>query len=609
MSAVAQDTSLQAQAEVGALIEAGVAAHRRNATEEARRHYLDALQRDPQCADAWHLIGVLMQQLGGAEASIQFIARAIELSPRQAMYYANLGTALHALKRLEEAAHMYRQALMLDPSFVDAACNLGNTLFQLERDDQAAQAYAEAIAIAPADGRAWYGLGQMFFALERDSEALDAFQHAVDASPADADARFALARSLLQRDDVVAAQAQYRAFKALLPAAAPIRHTQEELLPLQPVAQFCSERGREYTQFLPERSFALPAPAFDNPVVEVPAATGVLAPAYVANIGPADVFGWHDTIVAHAPRTVLYDMATRPGSRALECEHGSARLVSARHALIDGCKESGERIARGLMLAGRGWDSYAHWVVDFLPRLMLFEQCPRHADWPILVDAGLYPQQMEGLRQLVGSGRIIVPLARDTRYTVEELAVASDLSDMRMQSYRPRALPLGDGAVVAPEALSFLRARLLGAAAQRQAPAQGRRLFVSRRHQTSFRRLVNEAALEQIFVDHGFEVIHPETMSFADQVRLFNGASVVAGAAGSNMIDTIFCGPGTRILMLAMWHPRLNYHFFANTAALLGHQLLHVLGRIVARHDYYYQSDFMVEPDDVRHALRLLDID
>ena len=609
MSAVAQDASLQVQAEVAALIEAGVAAHRRNATEEARRHYLDALQRDPQCADAWHLIGVLMQQLGGAEASIQFIARAIELSPGRAVYYANLGTALHALKRLDEAAHMYRQALALDPAYLDAACNLGNTLFQLERDDDAVRAYAEAIAIAPRDGRAWYGLGQMLFALERDSEALDAFQRAVDASPDDAEARLALGRSLLLLGDLPAAQAQYRAHKTLLLATAPLRHTREEVLPVQSVARFCAEGRRAYWQLLPERRFALAAPAFDNPVVEVPAAAGVLAPAYVASVGPADVFGWHDAVVAHAPRTVLYDMATRQGSRALECEHGNARFVSARHALIDGHRESGERIPRGLLLAGRGWDSYAHWVVDFLPRLMLFEQCPEYAHWPILVDAGLYPQQMEGLRQLAGSARAIVALERDTRYTVDELVVASDLSGMRRQSYRPRALPRGDGAVVAPEALSFLRTRLLGAAAQRQAPADGRRLFVSRRHQTSFRRLVNEALLEQVFVDHGFEVIHPETMSFADQVRLFNGASVVAGAAGSNMIDTIFCGPGTRILMLAMWHPRLNYHFFANTAALLGQQLLHVLGRIVARHDYYYQSDFMVEPDDVRHALRLLDID
>ena len=75
------------------------------------------------------------------------------------------------------------------------------------------------------------------------------------------------------------------------------------------------------------------------------------------------------------------------------------------------------------------------------------------------------------------------------------------------------------------------------------------------------------------------------------------------------MIDTIFCNPGTRIVMLAMWHPRINYHFFANIAHQLGHQLVHVLGRIVARHDYYYQSDFMIELDDVRRALRRLDME
>jgi len=610
MSATAEDLTIQrgTSEAVAALIAAGVAAHRSGELSRARLHYLEALQRDPSCADAWHLIGVIVQQMGDPQASIQFIARAIDLCPGQAMYYANLATALHALKRMDEAVQFYRRALALDGKFTDAAYNLGNTLSWLERDEEAAEAYLRAIEIDPAAPAAYFGLGQIFFGLERDAEAVDAYRHAVQIDPRYPEARFALGRGLLHLGDAKGALEQYSAFKSTLPADGPMRMAREELLPLQTVAQFCRRTGREIVEIAPERSFELPAPVFDNPVADYPARLGTLAPAYVANVGRAEVFGWHDAIVAGEPRTVLYDMAARPASRGLECEHGVARYVTARHALIDGAKESNVQIQRGLMLAGRGWDSYAHWVVDFLPRLLLLEQFPRYADWPILVDAGLYPQQTESLRRLVGPQRELIPLAGHTRYTVDELVVASDLSGMRMQSYRPRTRPDADGAAVAPEALTFLRERMLGGAALRHSPVDGRRLYVSRRRQTSFRRMVNETVVEQIFVEHGFEVIHPETMSFADQVQIFNGASVVAGAAGSNMIDTVFCGPGTRILMLAMWHPRLNYYFFANIAHMLGHQLLHVLGRIVARHDYYYQSDFLVEPDDVRHALQLLDV-
>jgi len=594
---------------IAAGIEAGVAAHRAGDLDEARRRYLSVLQRDPSCADAWHLIGVLVQQMGDAQASIQFIARAIELAPDRAMYYANLATALHKLRRMDEAVDLYRKALELDPGFVDAACNLGNTYAWLERYEDAHAAYAHAVNKDPACARAHYGQGQAHLATGAEPAAIAAFRCAVTVDPGYADAQFALGRSLLKAGDADGALVHYRRFKAGLPEDSPLRQPGGELYPVQSIASFCRDNGLPLRQFAPERTFVAPAPLFDNPVAHIPAATGTLAPAFVAAVGPADVVGWHDTILTRMPRCVLYDMPTRPGSEGLECEHGVARYVTPDLALIDGVKDSGLRVPRGMMLVGRGWDSYAHWVVDFLPRLLLFEQCPEYADWPILVDAGLYPQQIESLTRIVGATREIVRVPAHTRCRVDELVVASDLSGMRMQSYRPSVQPGADGAMVAPEALRFLRERMLGLRAECGAPRNGRRLYVSRRTQTAFRRLVNEQAIEQLFVERGFEIVYPETMSFAQQVATFTEADVVAGAAGSNMIDTIFCNPGTRILMFAMWHPRINYHFFANIAQQLGHQLLHVLGRIVARHDYYYQSDFMVELDDVRHALQLLDVE
>jgi len=609
MRALVDDAAVEEHGETSAqaLIDAGVRAHRAGALDEAKKCYLEVLQRTPTCADAWHLVGILVQQMGDAEGSIKFIARAIELSPQQAMYYSNLGTALHEIKRMEEAIAFYRHALHLDPNFADAAYNLGNTCAWLERDEEAAAAYLQALDAEPGSIRARLGLGQLFFGVQMDAEADEQYRLAVEADPGSADAQFLLGRSLLNAGDADAALRHYRLFKEALCAKPSLPNPGEELLPLQSIATFCETNARAYRELIGERTFQVPAPLFDNPVADVSVQTGVLAPAYVAHVGAAEVFGWQDTVIAQTPRTVLYDMPTRLGSRALECEHGIAKYVTANHAILDGAKESNVRIPRGVMLAGRGWDSYAHWIIDFLPKFLLLEQCPEYADWPLLVDSGLYPQQIESLRQVVGLRREFRPLAAHTRYKVDDLVIASDLSGMRMQSYRARALPDGNGAVVAPEALAFLRQRMLGDGALRHATSDGRRLYVSRRRQTTFRRLINECVIEQLFVEHGFEVIYPETMPFADQVRAFNDASLVAGAAGSNMIGTIFCGAGTRILMLAMWHPRLNYHFFSNIAHLLGHHLLHVLGRIVTRHDYYYQSDFMVEPDDVRHALRSLD--
>jgi capsular polysaccharide biosynthesis protein len=171
---------------------------------------------------------------------------------------------------------------------------------------------------------------------------------------------------------------------------------------------------------------------------------------------------------------------------------------------------------------------------------------------------------------------------------------------MRRQSYRPFARPSGSEVAVSPDALAYLREAFAPGAADRRG---SRCLYVSRRRQTKFRRLQNEAELEQLFVSYGFEVVFPELLSHAEQVTLFSEARIVAGAAGSNMINTVFSPHGAKILMLAQWNAGLNYHFFPHLAALSGQQLTYVLGAVAQRHAYHYQHDFTVDPERVTRVL------
>lgn len=591
-----------------AVIQAGIAAHRAGRLDEAKQAYLNALRIDAECSDAWHLLGVVVQQLGEPAVAIQFIARAIEIAPSHAVYYANLAAAMHALHRLDDAVTLYREALRIDSRLAEAACNLGKTLQQLERDAEALEAYRHAIDADPGHGDAHFGCAQLLTWRGLHDDAMHAFARMLTAQSLPAAGRCAYARALLKQDRLGEAREQYAAYKSALPASSRLKGTPAELLPLSTAQALCAQRGWRYLEVLPARTLCIPQPRFVNPAVDVGAATGRLHALYVAELRDAEAFGWHDLVVANAPRKAVYDLAARDTDDTVECEDALVQCATTRHAIVDGVCESGLELPRARLLAGRGWDSYAHWLIEFLPRLMLFEQAGGYGDWPVLVDAGLRPQQLEGLRLLLDEAQL-VPLPAHTRCRVGRLALASDPSGMRMQSYRPRAVPSARGAVVAPEALTFLRERFLGAACGSPALRHGRRLYISRRRQTAFRRLLNEAQLEALFTARGFEVVYPEELSFKEQVRLFSAAAVVAGPAGSNMINLVFAPPGARILLLAMWHPRLNYHFFANLAHLLGQDLVHVLGRIVALHEYYYQSDFEVDARDVERGLKLLDVD
>ncbi len=103
----------------------------------------------------------------------------------------------------------------------------------------------------------------------------------------------------------------------------------------------------------------------------------------------------------------------------------------------------------------------------------------------------------------------------------------------------------------------------------RQEPVADR-VFISRRS-ASRRRCLNGADLERRFAEAGFAVLHPEEMSLPDQIKVMTHASVVAGYAGSGMINTVFSGrPATRIVIASTSYWATNeYHL----AAMYGGEL------------------------------------
>jgi hypothetical protein len=83
--------------------------------------------------------------------------------------------------------------------------------------------------------------------------------------------------------------------------------------------------------------------------------------------------------------------------------------------------------------------------------------------------------------------------------------------------------------------------------------ASDRRIFISRSRVWHDVRLINAEKIEATAQDLGFEIVHPQEMSFAEQVRLFHEARVVMGEAGSALHNVLFSQPGTRVISLNMF--------------------------------------------------------
>jgi len=150
--------------------------HRAGRLSEAASLYRDLVLADPGNAEALHLLGVLMHQIGQPRTGAELISRAVEITPFCAIYHLNLGNALLASKDMDGAIRSYRAAAACDPRCLDAHINIGNIALSEKRYQDAADSYERAVVCDPKSrdalvllGVAWIEMGDT----ERAAAALD----------------------------------------------------------------------------------------------------------------------------------------------------------------------------------------------------------------------------------------------------------------------------------------------------------------------------------------------------------------------------------------------------------------------------------------------------
>jgi Flp pilus assembly protein TadD len=79
------------------LITEGLAFHRRGDLENAGLRYSEVLEQEPQSAEALHLFGVVIYQMGDPRAGIRAIERAIAIRPNVWHWHWNLGEIYRSL--------------------------------------------------------------------------------------------------------------------------------------------------------------------------------------------------------------------------------------------------------------------------------------------------------------------------------------------------------------------------------------------------------------------------------------------------------------------------------------------------------------------------------
>lgn len=543
------------------LLEDALALHQRGELPQAEAIYKSILQISPQDAETWHLLGVVTHQMGNNDLALGYVRKAITLNPSALVYYNNLGEIYREMGQLGRSIKEHELQAGAAVSF-----QLGVDFLRREMWEAAEPALRKAIQLGPDFAAAHAELAKVLASQGKFGEAMQIYRDALSQAGED-----------LSQHRVVACT-------------------------LETIKSYCARTGQEFLQIRAAGTFEgyLPGIFGESGSKTYP----VQEPEYyIAAIQNAAVVGGHDMIVLDEDR-ILYDLPFQQDNERVDFTDHAVQSYWNGRVLVDLPSRMAGQLDGAVTLCGTASFNYSHWLIEYLPRLRALDDMPQYRHFPLLVDEASIqdPHQYEALQTLNRADRPVIPIRKGDIYRCKKLVVPSPLSTMPI-NLKEGASIKGSDVVISKLAVDYLRGHFCK-------PLQldeglPRRLYISRKS-ASFRRLVNEDEIQDLFERHGFVTVFPERLTFQAKLALFGGAEVVAGPASSGLTNIVFCPASTRVMLLLAEEWRSGT-FLSNIAGHIGQDLDHVVGKsIPGSHKTAYHRDYVMDVGVVAKALEPL---
>ncbi|MCB4812235.1 tetratricopeptide repeat protein [Methylovorus menthalis] len=148
---------------------------------------------------AWFAQALAYMRIKHWQEAEQALRQALESDPDYAEAHCNLGYVLEQRGCPDAAEEAYRRSMALAPSLLNAALNLGVMLQSQSRFDEVEAIYQQAIQQHPDQLGPWTNLGILYTAMQRDHEAERCHRQALTLDPDYRKARFNLSYLLLRQ--------------------------------------------------------------------------------------------------------------------------------------------------------------------------------------------------------------------------------------------------------------------------------------------------------------------------------------------------------------------------------------------------------------------------
>ena len=291
----------------------------------------------------------------------------------------------------------------------------------------------------------------------------------------------------------------------------------------------------------------------------------------------------------------IYDLPLMDDENRFNLAFQNVRYVDKYVTLVK-YENSNEIIEEGIMLISGASFNYFHYNLELLSKLCLINKIEEYNKFPLLVDERCLaiPSFKDELEMLNIHNRKIIPLKKGYDYNIKKLIFVSELL-IEPVNLKLNALLRYEDYIMNDLAVNLLHDNLSING------NMSRKLFLSRQNCWNHR-LVNANNVEQIFKEHGFEIIYPEIMSFKDQLKVFSEAEFIAGTSGAGFTNILFANKNAKIICIAPKDVKLSC--YANIAGVLGQQCYYLDAKIRYNPNLlYYQSSFELDEEYLRKFL------
>ncbi|MGD9722730.1 MAG: tetratricopeptide repeat protein [Pirellulales bacterium] len=167
------------------------------------------LSGDGRHADAWHLLGLVLQAQRRYSEAVACHREVLSIRPNASAAMGALAVSLQLLEQLDEAAAEYRRFLQFEPDSADARLNLATVLHKQWHLAEAETEYRHYLRLRAPHVDVLVQMGQCLQAQRKLAEAADCFRSAIALDPERDEPRFRLGAALLAAGDFDGGWPQY----------------------------------------------------------------------------------------------------------------------------------------------------------------------------------------------------------------------------------------------------------------------------------------------------------------------------------------------------------------------------------------------------------------